>query len=251
MTLDESGFTLSRYKAIVFDLDSTLTDTQRYPLQASMWLLEKITDDVDSIGEEYLNHLIINYRKGIKEIVEGAEYRTPYDVVKQSIKESLYALNLEVDTHILEEATRLFRWLHVENSRVYPGVENLLVKLHSNGIRLGVITNSFEKHLYIILYKLKLHSYFKCLVDGGDVKTFKPSPAPFQHVLSCLDVSAQNALFVGDEFYADIYGSTSVGMDAVWVNNRGGDLEKAVSKYGEASRPLLVIESVADLDEYL
>ncbi len=249
--LDESGFRLSRYKAIVFDLDSTLTDTQRYPLQASMWLLEKITDDVDSIGEEYLNNLIINYRKGIKEIVEGAEYRTPYDVVKRAIMESLQAVDLEADSGLLEEATRLFRWLHVENSKVYPGVESLLLKLQGNGMQLGVITNSFEKHLHIILNKLKLTNFFQCLVDGGDVKTFKPSPAPFQHVLDCLEVSAHEALFVGDEYYADIFGATSVGMDAIWVNNRGGDLEKAVSKYGEASRPLKVIESVSELEAFL
>jgi FMN phosphatase YigB (HAD superfamily) len=216
-----------------------------------MWLLQKITDDVDSIGEEYLKHLVLNYRKGIKEIVEGAEYRKPYDVVKQAIYESLHALNLDVDAGLLEEATRLFRWLHVENSIVHPGVESLLLKLQGNGTRLGVVTNSFENHLHLILSKLKLVDFFQCFVDGGDVKTFKPSPAPFQCALDCLGFSANDSLFVGDEFYADIFGATSIGMDAIWINNRGGDLDSMISKYGESSRPLVVVESISELEGFL
>jgi HAD superfamily hydrolase (TIGR01549 family) len=216
-----------------------------------MWMLDKLTDDVDSIAEEYLNHLYVNYRKGIKEVAEGGEYRKPYDVVKRAIHESLQAMNLEIDVGLLEEATRLFRWLHVENSTAFPGVESLLQKLQGNGTRLGVVTNSFEKHLQLILSKLHLLHYFQCFVDGGDVLAFKPSPKPFQFALNCLGTAIQDSLFVGDEYYADIVGATSIGMDAIWINNRGGDLDKMLSKYTESSRPILVVESISELDDFL
>ena len=157
-----------------------------YPLKASMWLLGKIRDDVETIADEYVHHLVVNYRKGIKEIVDGADYRKPYNIVKRAIQESLREMNLDIDPWLLEEGTRLFRWMHVENSTVRPGVEDLLQKLQGNGTRLGVVTNSFEKHLPLILTKLNLIDYFQCLVDSGDVSAFKPSPQPFQHALKCL-----------------------------------------------------------------
>lgn len=246
-----TDFTLSRYSAIIFDLDSTLTNTQRYPLRASMWLLEKVTDDVESIAEEYLDHLVRNYRKGIREIVEGASYRTPYDIVKRAIRESMNTLGFEIDEGLLEEGTRLFRWLHVENSTLYPGVEDLLESLRTRRTKLGVVTNGFEKHLQLILSKLNILHYFPCMVDGGDVKAFKPMPQPFQLAIECMKSDIDETLFVGDEYFADIVGATSLGMDAVWVNNRGGLLDEMIAKYGISSQPILVVESVAELSKFL
>lgn len=245
------GFTFDRYRAVIFDLDSTLTDTHSYPLRASMWLLEHCTDKPDVIAEEYLQHLILNYRRGIKEIVEGAPYRPPFDVVRRAMQESLISVGLDVSMAILEEGTKLFQWLHVESSTVYPGVEELLERLRSKGMELGIITNSFEKHLQLILSKLNLLHHFRCLVDGGDVKAFKPSKVPFLRVLDCLGTRVEETLFIGDEYYADIVGSTQLGMDAVWVNSRGVPLTHMLKKYGEESCPLLVIDSINQLREYL
>ncbi len=246
-----TDFTLSRYCAILFDLDSTLIDTHRYPLRASMWILEKVTDDVESIADEYLVHLIRNYRKGIKEVAEGAEYRKPYNVVKQAIRDSMTEMNIDLDEGLLEEGTRLFRWLHIESSTTYPGVEELLITLKDNGKKLGVVSNAFEKDTHFILSKLNLLHYFQCMIDGGDVRAFKPMALPFKQAMACLGVSPNETLFVGDEYYADILGSTAIGIDAVWVNNRGVALNEMVEKYGASTCPILVVDSVAELIKYL
>jgi FMN phosphatase YigB (HAD superfamily) len=216
-----------------------------------MWLLERSVDNVEEVAEDYLLHLIRNYRKGIREIAEGATYRRPFDVVRKAVEDSLEEIGLIVDPEVIDEGIRLFRWLHVENSTPYPEVEEFLQKLKDKGFKLGVITNSFEKHLQLILSKLNMLHYFSCLVDGGDVKAFKPMKEPFLRAIECLGVDFAETLFVGDEYYADIVGSTCLGIDAVWVNNRGGDLETLVTKYGEISRPILVVESVLELEEYL
>lgn len=216
-----------------------------------MWLLEQCTDDVESIAEDYLNHLIDNYRNGIREIVEGAPYRPPYEVVKRAMMESLSEVGLEVSPETLEEGTKLFRWLHVETSTVYPGIEEFLIQLKALNLKLGVITNSFEKHLQLILSKLNLLHYFTCFVDGGDVKAFKPMKEPFLRMLDCLKVDVAQTLFIGDEYYADIVGATSLGMDAVWVNSRRVNLDEMIQKYGDVTRPILEIGAVVELKEYL
>lgn len=242
---------LCSYKAIVFDLDSTLTDTHRYPYRASKWLLEHCVDDVEAIADEYLSQLVTNYRRGIGEIVAGASYRTPFDVIKRAIRETLMSMHLPVDEDVIEEGTKLFRWLHVETSTAYPGVEEMLTLLKGRGKILGSVTNSFESHLELVLSKLNLLHFFSCLVDGGDVKAYKPMPAPFEKVLECMSMRPDEVLYVGDEYYADIVGASQVGIDAVWVNTRKGSIDEAISKYGESTRPVLIVRSVPDLKEYL
>jgi HAD superfamily hydrolase (TIGR01549 family) len=242
---------LRSYKAVVFDLDSTLTDTHRYPLRASKWLLGHCVDDVDGIAREYISQLIANYRKGIDEIVAGAPYRTPFDIIKRAIRETLTSLDLPVDEGLIEEGTKLFRWLHVETSTAYPGVEELLTSLKERGKVLGSVTNSFENHIELVLSKLNLMHFFSCLVDGGDVKAYKPMPAPFEKVLECMSMKAEEVLYVGDEYYSDIVGASGVGMDAVWVNSRNASVDEAVSEYGESTRPILTIDSVEKLRQYL
>jgi len=216
-----------------------------------MWLLEQCSDNVEEIAEDYVRYLVDNYRKGIREIVEGAPYRPPYDVVKRAMQESLDAVGLKVNPETLEEGAKLFRWLHVETSTSYPGIDRFLELLRNTGLLLGVITNSFEKHLQLILSKLNMLHFFKCLVDGGDVKAFKPMKEPFIRVLDCLGTKSDETLFIGDEYYADIVGSTSVGMDAIWVNSRSVKLEDMIDKYGENSRPLHIVQAVIELEEYL
>lgn len=235
---------------MVFDLDSTLTDTHRYPFRASKWLLEQYVDDVEAIANEYLAQLVANYRRGIGEIVAGAAYRTPFDIIKRAIRETLISMNLPVDEAVIEEGTKLFRWLHVETSTAYPGVEELLTLLKERGKILGSVTNSFENHIELVLSKLNLLHFFSCLVDGGDVKAYKPMPAPFEKVLECMSMRPDEVLYVGDEYYADIVGASQVGIDTVWVNSRKGSIDEAISKYGESTRPILTVSSVADLKEY-
>ena len=48
----------------------------------------------------------------------------------------------------------------------------------------------------------------------------KPKPVIFRRAIELLNILPEEALFVGDNFGADICGAKGVGMDAVWLNNK-------------------------------
>ena len=73
-----SNFSLRYFDTVIFDLDSTLVNTNDYPLKATAWVLEQCTDDPIEVREKYLTSLVEAYRQGIKQIVKGAPYRTPF-----------------------------------------------------------------------------------------------------------------------------------------------------------------------------
>ena len=246
-----NSLNIDEYKAIIFDLDSTLTNTHRYPLVASKWLLEKSHVDVDKYGEPYLRSLISRYFKGIEEIVAGATFRSALEIVQTAMGNSLKDIGFDPNLKLVEEAAQNFKSLHIQLSTPYPGVPELLSNLDRRGIKIGVITNSFSGNAKIILEKFELQHYFKAIVDCGSVRAYKPMPAPFERTLSLLNADSSETLFVGDEYYADMVGGKRVLLTTVWINHRNHSLEDSIAKHGPETSPDYVMNSITEFGELL
>jgi putative hydrolase of the HAD superfamily len=160
-------------------------------------------------------------------------------------------MNLDAEPSIPERGADLFKQLHLELSKPIPGVERLLDLLKSENLKLGVLTNSFEGHSKIILDRFSLRPFFDSVLDGSDVKSYKPQPEPFNYALNDLNVKAKESLFIGDEFLADIVGSVSLGMTAIWINTRNQKLEDQQAKHGLNIAPDLVIKSLSEFETYV
>ncbi|MHA2118592.1 MAG: HAD family hydrolase [Candidatus Thorarchaeota archaeon] len=176
-------FSLRSFEAILFDLDSTLTNTHSYPLRASEWLLAKYSDAPDDIMASYVMELVRNYRLELKEIAESGNYRPPVRVVKDAIRTTLVNLELHFNEALLEEASQLFKRLHLDLSEKMPGVDSLLASLRSHDIKMGIVTNSFEGHANQILKELELDRFFYVVVDGKEIQAFMISWAPNLKIL--------------------------------------------------------------------
>ncbi len=244
-----SKLDLSKFDAVIFDLDSTLTNTQRYPFVASEWLLKKSGIDSEELSASFLRSLFTRYTMAIQAIVEGAPYRSASDIVQTAMANSLEDIDQSVDSGLVDEATRRFKALHLELSVVQDSVVEMLENLKTRGIKLGLLTNSFAGHARIILTNLNLIQFFSSIVDCGDVNAFKPMKAPFEKVLRDLDIEGSQAIYVGDEYYADMVGAKSVGMTTVWINTRERFLEDHVNKYGASNTPDFVLNSITEFAE--
>jgi len=244
-----SKLDFNTFEAVIFDLDSTLTNTHRYPFVASEWLLKKSGIDSEELTASFLRNLFTRYTMAIQAIVDGAPYRSPYDIVHSAMGNSLEDIGQSVDLVLLEEAAQRFKALHLELSTPYDGVNEILHSLKTREIKLGVITNSFEGHATIILTNLELVHFFSSIVDCGDVNAFKPMKEPFERVLRELDAEVSKALYVGDEYYADMVGAKSVGMTTVWINNRERSLNDQATKYGVITTPDFVLNSITEFSE--
>jgi len=242
---------LSQFEAILFDLDSTLTHTGEYAFKACEWLLSKTVEDASSIRDPYFKSLFSNYRVEIERIVNGEPYITPTECVRTALRKSLEDVGLPVVNSLLDEATDMFRRLHVELAKPMPGTESLLNHLSANGIKMGVITNSFVGDGKTILGALDLAKFFTIMTDSGDMNAFKPMPEIFEYAMRELGVTKNEVLFVGDEYYADIVGAAHTGIPSVWVNVRGSSYEKSLAKYGDDTAPLLVLDTLAEFENYI
>ena len=242
---------LSQFEAILFDLDSTLTHTGEYAFKACEWLLSRTVEDTSDIRESYFKSLFSNYRVEIESIVNGAPYISPTKCVRNALRKSLEDVGLAVNRSLLDEVTDMFRRLHLELSKPMPGTEALLQRLSANGIKMGVITNSFVGGVRTILGDFDLTKFFTVMVDPGDMKAFKPMPEIFEYAIGELEASKNEVLFVGDEYYADIVGAARTGIPSVWINVRGSSYEKSLAKYGDDTAPLLVLDALAELGDYI
>jgi HAD superfamily hydrolase (TIGR01549 family) len=238
-------------EAIVFDLDSTLTDTQRYPIVATEWLLWNSGVTSEEEMSSYIRTLVTRYRQAIQAIVKGAPYRSPVNIVKTAMENSLVDLDISVDQGLVEEATQRFKSLHIELSRPYDGVEELLDSLEDKEQNMGVISNSFEGHAQIILTNLELDHYFSTILDCGYVNAYKPSSTVFELAARNLNADISKILYVGDEYYSDMVGAKGAGMITIWINKHGRSLSDLITKHGSASTPDFVLGSVSEMHDLL
>ncbi|MGC8936519.1 MAG: HAD family hydrolase, partial [Candidatus Methanomethylicaceae archaeon] len=84
------------------------------------------------------------------------------------------------------------------NSSPFEGVPEMLKALKERGLKLGVVTTRSRKDVSLILKKFSLEGFFDVVVTRDDVSYGKPSPEPVFLALRQLNVSALEAVIVGD-----------------------------------------------------
>ncbi len=166
---------------IVFDLDGTLVDTAPDLINATNHILTHINQPpVDSLtARTWISH--------------GARYM---------IKQALNHAKQNLDEPEVDELLDLFLAHYTENiareSRPFPGVLNVLDRLHNQGARLCVCTNKREGLARSLLEELKMLSMFHALAGRDTLPTCKPDAG---HVLGTIEMAGGNphrAIMVGD-----------------------------------------------------
>lgn len=106
-------------------------------------------------------------------------------------------------------------------SHVYPleGAADTLRALRGRGLRIGLISNTVWPGAYHRddLERHGLIGYLDHLVFSADAETWKPHRAVFQLGLEPLHITAEEACFVGDSLYFDVWGAQQAGMRGVWI----------------------------------
>jgi putative hydrolase of the HAD superfamily len=196
-------------RAIVFDLDNTLTDFMKMKSDA-------ITAAIDGMIDAGLQLPREMVRARIDAIYQeqGLEYQRVFD---QLIESELG----HIDPKILASGIVAYRRARESALVLYPHVQMTLLELTRRGIRLGVVSDAPEAQVWLRLCSLSLQHVFDAVVTFEDTGQRKPSPAPFKEVLRRLDVEPSQALMIGDWAERDVVGAASLGMKTVFA--RYGD----------------------------
>ncbi len=93
--------------------------------------------------------------------------------------------------------------------------------IKGKGYRLAIVSNfDYAPTAYRLLERFNIKNLFEEIVISEEVGWRKPNHIIFQTAVKKLEILPQDALFVGDNFDADVVGSKALGMDVAWINRK-------------------------------
>jgi len=196
-------------KGVIFDLDNTLLDFMKMKEFAVKAAIKGMIEAGLSIKEE----------KAYKDIVEiyekfGWENQSVFDVFLK--KEIGY-----VDNKFLAAGIVAYRRAREANLMAYPNVNNTLMFLVKNGIKLGVVSDAPSREAWMRIYYLNLYHFFDVVITYDDSQERKPSSKPFELALKKMDLISNETIMVGDWPDRDVVGAKKIGMRTAFA--RYGD----------------------------
>jgi putative hydrolase of the HAD superfamily len=196
-------------RAIIFDLDNTLTDFMRMKDAAIEAAIDGMLDAGLALPKDRIHARIWEvYNR------EGIEYQSVFDRV-------LEAELGHIDPKILAAGIVAYRRARASTLVTYPHVQYTLLGLAKRGFKLAVVSDAPRNQAWLRLASLSLHNLFDHVVTFEDTGERKPSAAPFQKALELLRVGPDEALMVGDWAERDVVGAAQLGIRTVFA--RYGD----------------------------
>lgn len=97
-----------------------------------------------------------------------------------------------------------------------------LDSLRDRGYGLGLITNRENvARFYDLLHEMQLGSFFSVTLASGELGVSKPNPGIFYAAMERLGATAEESLYVGDNYWADVVGARRAGITPVLLDPHG------------------------------
>ena len=208
-------------KAVLFDLDETLTDAQAGLKAAHAAVAKELQKYFRSCGVGASAEKI---RKKLGELDDQMNVKRKYNR-DEWWPELLKRMGLTAGwpSKVTKNMTNTYWSTYAAKNRPYPGAETVLSKLKKNGYKLGLVTDTDGKKgmKRRRLKRLSLARFFDAVAIGGDDTAHaKPSPESFLLAAKKLHVKPGECLMVGDKPFTDIRGANAAGMKAVLLKKR-------------------------------
>ncbi len=187
---------LSKYKALIFDMDGTLVDNMHYHHDAWMQFIDEKQLGIDAETFER------DYHKGT--IVEVMARFFPH----LKSEEALRAVGNEKEI--------LYRDTFGSLLQPLPGLHSFFEYLKAKDIPLGLATMGDQNNLDMTLKQLKIETYFHSTTGGDQVTKGKPHPEIFLRAAAKIQMAPEYCLAFEDT-QSGIQSAQAAGMDVVGV----------------------------------
>lgn len=104
--------------------------------------------------------------------------------------------------------------------RPYPEVVEVLITLHKQDYRLGIVSN-WSWNLKDRVAQAGLDGCFEIVWASAYAGCHKPHPGIFHQALKQMNVPAGRALYVGDNYEQDVVGARNAGLEVAWLDRDG------------------------------
>lgn len=212
---DEAMTDHTKPRAILFDLYNTLIHIRTDEQDPELWrnlarflCYQGLPADAATLQRDFAH--------SIQTMHEHSREQHPEVDLSRIFHDLLHALGYAGPAQFTLEVTRLFRALSMRELALFPDV---LPSLHNlkRSFKLGIISDSQRLFLEDEMRLLALPPLFDAVISSYDYGFRKPDPRLFRLALAALDVSADEAIYVGDDSYRDICGAHRAGIRAVWL----------------------------------
>lgn len=207
-------------KAIIFDFDGTIIDTE------TAWYT------------------------AFREAYEEYGVDLPLELYAQCIGTSLHHFNpyeyLRTDLHLPIEPESFRQAVHqrhaalMDSEEMREGIADYLREARSRGLKIGLASSSHEDWVEHFLQKLQIRGYFDCLRTADDVRHVKPDPELYLQTLKCLGVAESEAVAIEDSPHGTA-AADAAGIYCLTVPN-------AVTKHLTFHRTHHLANSLTDVD---
>lgn len=163
------------FKAVVFDLDGTLVDSHGSIYHSTIQTLIELNIDC-KIDEKIFKEMI------------GLHFRDIFRKFKIHVK--------DVDQFIEIYKGHYFEF--ISKSKRFSGVAEVLKKLHTQDIKVGLLTTKGQQQAEQIAEHFDISNYFNLIKGWLPGEEIKPSPKPLLEIGAKLKVDAADLIMVGD-----------------------------------------------------
>ncbi len=209
-------------KAVLFDMFDTLMLVEKRhdyasPSLARMYLFLRengVSVAFDTFEEAY------NKSRDELYAIADPNLEEPHFNVRLALTLRMVGYNYDADSPLVASASAEFCDEFMKYVTVDPDLRALFQDLHGK-YKLGIISNfAIPECVTKLLQREHLDGMFDVVLVSGAVNKRKPSPEIFKKALKRLEVSASEAVFVGDTMDADVEGAKAVGMKSVYLSRR-------------------------------
>jgi HAD superfamily hydrolase (TIGR01509 family) len=193
---------LNRVRGVLFDVDGTLVDTTF--LHTVCWWQAFRHQDIDA--EMAIIHRSVGM--GSDNLVSHVLADTP-DVDPS-----------DVDPDALSASHDALYSVYWSQLRPLPGARELVRRCHDAGLVTVLASSAKERELGVLRRVLDCDDAIDVATSSADAQTSKPAPDILQVALAKAELSAEEALFIGDAVW-DVHASNKLGLACIGLECGG------------------------------
>ena len=183
-------------KAVLFDLDGTLADTAPDLCYALNRM--RVARNLPELPVEATRAYTSLGARGLLGIgLDMTPAHPGYDAMREEFL-AIYENNLCRET------------------RLFPGMLELIDELERRELLWGVVTNKAERYTHPLLEQLGIHKRAACVIGGDTTGKTKPDPAPLFAASERIGIAPRDCIYVGDD-RRDVQAGRSAGMKTIVV----------------------------------
>ena len=209
------------FKGIIFDIDGTLTSTNKLIFASFNFITEKY------LGKTFTNEEILKWFGPTEDVILKEFCGDNYE----KAREEYYKFYSDNHNRFMAD--------------IYPGMKEILDELKSRGVLLSIYTGKGREAARITLKKLEIYDYFDLIITGDEVKEHKPSPEGIEIFLEKFKLDKTEVLMIGDA-PSDIKAAHAAGVkvaSVLWDSLAKHHVLKMNTDY--------VFNTVAELKQFL